>query len=247
MRWLTRYVLTPALYVGCASLCSAQGLSVTNDAPPQSAQKAADESQAFVSLQGRFTISLPKHFYSYSGIATNVPEGRIEGDSFSWRTAEGTFEVSYMDLPAALATKAVFDRSLDNKLLLNRKAKLTGERNISLTGNVGRETRFETPEGIQIVRTYLAGNRLYEVSVTLANSLKSKESSAVRVLDSLRLLSQAEVAAARKKEADEGGTQPSPTGQPRAQAEVRCRRRRAQRQGEDSLHGDTGLVGHLVC
>lgn len=214
MHYLSRYVLTLAFSVGFASLCSAQGFSVTGDAPPPSAQKGSDEAGAFVSLQGRFTITLPKQVSAYRGIATNMPEGRIEGDAFSWRTAEGVFEVSYMDLPAALATKAVFDRGRDNKLLLNRKAKLAGERNISLAGNAGRETRFETPEGIQIVRTYLAGNRLYEVSVTMADSLKSKEASAVRVLDSFRLLSQAEVAAARKKEADEAAPSPLPQDNP---------------------------------
>jgi len=52
---------------------------VTSDAPPPSAQTGSDESQAFVSLQGRFTISLPGQVSAYSGIGTNVPEGRIEG------------------------------------------------------------------------------------------------------------------------------------------------------------------------
>lgn len=212
MSKITRITLLSALFIGCASLCSAQGFSVTGDAPPRSVLDGAGET--FVSLQGRFTIALPKQVSSYRGIATSVPEGRIEGDAFSWRTAEGVFEVSYMDLPAALATKAVFDRGRDNKLLLNRTAKLAGEKNISLGGNEGRETRFETPEGIQIVRTYLAGNRLYEASASLADSLKSKEAPAVRVLDSLKLLSQAEVAAARKKEADEAAPGPLPQDNP---------------------------------
>jgi hypothetical protein len=214
MHYLARYVLAFALSVCCASLCSAQGFSVTSDAPPPSVQKSSEESQAFVSLLGRFTISLPKQVSAYSGIATNVPEGRIEGDSFSWETAEGVFEVSYMDLPAALAKKAVFDRGRDNRLLLNRKAKLAGEKDISLAGNAGRETRFETPEGIHIVRTYLVSSRLYEASVSLPNSLKPKEAAAVRVLDSLRLLSQAEVASARKKEADEVMPNPLPQDKP---------------------------------
>jgi hypothetical protein len=214
MRHLARYVLTFALSVGCASLCLAQGFSVTSDAPPPSVQNASDESQAFVSLTGRFTVSLPRQVSAYSGIGTNVPEGRIEGDSFSWETAEGVFEVIYMDLPAAVATKAVFDRGRDNKLLLNRKAKLAGEKDISLAGNAGRETRFETPDGIQIVRTYLVGNRLYEAAVALPNSLKPKEAAAVRVLDSFKLLSPAEVAAARKKEVDEVTPNPLPQDKP---------------------------------
>ncbi|MFL6333797.1 MAG: hypothetical protein ACJ754_10845 [Pyrinomonadaceae bacterium] len=214
MRSLIRAGFLFALIFGCAALCSAQGFSVTSDAPPPSAQKGSDESQTFISLQGRFTISLPREVSAYSGIGTNVPEGRIEGDSFSWETAEGAFEVSYMDLPAALATKAVFDRGRDNRLLLNRKAKLTGEEEISLAGNVGRATRFETPEGIQIVRAYLVGNRLYEASVALPNSLKPKEEAAVRLLDSFKLLSQAEVAAARKREADEVAASPLPQDKP---------------------------------
>ena len=214
MRHLTRHFLTFALSVGGASLGHAQGGSVTSAAPPQSVEKRADESQAFVSLQGRFSISLPKQVSSYSGIGTNLPEGRIEGDSFSWKTAEGLFEVTYMDLPAPLATKAVFDRGRENKLLLNRQTRLAGEREISLAGSAGRETRFELPEGIQIVRTYLVGSRLYEASVYLPNSLKPKEGAAVRVLDTLKLLSQAEVAAARKKEADEASPGPLPQDKP---------------------------------
>lgn len=181
-------------------------------APPQSQRNVAGET--FASLQGRFTISLPKQVSAYSGIGINLSEGRVEGDSFSWETAEGDFQVSYMDLPAALATKAVFDRGRDNKLLLNRKARLAGERDISLAGNAGREIRFEMPEGIQISRVYLVGKRLYEASVALPNSLKPKEEAALRVLDSLRLLSQAEVAAARKKESDEVTPNPLPQDGP---------------------------------
>jgi hypothetical protein len=212
MRHLARYVLSFVLFVGYASTCSAQGFSVTSDTPPQPIQNGSEEAQTFVSLQGRFTISLPEQVSAYSAISASVPEGRIEGDSFSWRTSGGHFEVSYIDLPSGLATKAVFDRSRDNKLMLNRKAKLAGESNISLAGNEGRETKFETPDGIQIVRAYLVGSRLYEASVELTNSLKPKEAAAVRVLDSLKLLSQAEVDAARRKEAAEAAASSLPQG-----------------------------------
>jgi hypothetical protein len=196
--------LTPA-----ASPCFAQ-TGKPPDGPPPPAKNGSEKAREFVSLQGRFTISLPEQVSGYRDISANVPEGRIEGDSFNWMTPEGYFEVSYIDLPGALATKAVFDRSRDNKLRLNRKAKLAGESDITLDGNPGRETRFETPDGILIVRTYLAGSRLYEAAVALTNSLKSKESEAVRALDSLRLLPQSAVDAARRKEMADATPSPLP-------------------------------------
>jgi hypothetical protein len=198
--------------VSAGALCFGQTVRAGGEPPPAPARNGSGGAQEFVSLQGRFTISLPGQVSAYRGISTSVPEGRIEGDSFSWRTPDGYFEVSYIDLPSALATKAVFDRSRDNKLLLNRKARLTGERDVALADNPGRETRFETPDGIQIVRAYLVGSRLYEASVALTDSLKSKEGAAVSVLDSLKLLSPAEVAAARRKEAEEASPSPPPQG-----------------------------------
>ena len=203
-------ILLAAILV--ASNCLAQTGKPSDGPPPPSAQSGSGAAQEFVSLQGRFTISLPKQVTAYSGISTSVPEGRIEGDSFVWETPEGYFEVSYIDLPGVLATKAVFDRGRDNKLRLNRKATLAGESDITLAGNPGRETRFETPDAIQIVRTYLVGSRLYEASVVLPNSLKSKEGAAVRALDSLKLISQPEAAAARKKEESEATTPTLPQG-----------------------------------
>ncbi|HJQ33954.1 MAG TPA: hypothetical protein VJ866_17365 [Pyrinomonadaceae bacterium] len=194
--------------MSAASLCLGQA----REPGGVPARKGPDSTPLFVSLQGRFSVSLPEKVSGYSAISADMPEGRIEGDTFKWRTADGSFEVTYVDLPNVLATKAVFDRSRDNKLVLNRGAKLTGEKDLTLEGNAGRETRFETADGTLIVRTYLVGKRLYEASAFLPNSMKSKEAAAVRVLDSLKLLSQAEVAAARRKEAETLAPAPLPHG-----------------------------------
>lgn len=208
MKKAGRIILLLAALISAAPLCPGQERKPGGEP----ARKGPDSTPLFVSLQGRFSVSLPEQVSGYSAISADVPEGRVEGDTFKWRTADGSFEVTYMDLPNALATKAVFDRSRDNQLVLNRGAKLTGEKDLALEGSAGRETRFETTEGTLVVRAYLVGRRLYEASAFLPNFMKSKEAAAVRVLDSLRLLSQAEVAAARSREAETLAPAPLPRG-----------------------------------
>lgn len=210
MKNLARYVLGLTLLAACAPPCAAvQGPPApapSSGAPPS--RQAAVAVDNFVSPQGGFAISLHREMYSYRAVGYSLPEGRVEGDAHGWENGDGVYEVTYLNLPAALADRRVLDRTRDNRLAVNPKSKLVAEQELSLAGAAaGRELRFETPEGLTVVRTYLAGARVYELTVTAA---KGREEAAVRALDSFRLLPQAEVEAARRRQAAEAEPDPLP-------------------------------------
>lgn len=210
MRHLSGFRFIVALLVGFACAYLAQEGIAEVQGPPAPAQRSAGEPHHFVSLQGRFTISLPKQVSAFSPISADLPEGRITGHRFSWRTDAGWFEVGYADLPGTLASPALFDRNRDNRLALNRKAKLAGERVISLSGYAGREFKLESPDGLAIVRTYLAGSRLYEVSVNIAGTSNENEAAVLKVLDSLKLLSPAEADSEQQRQVADATPGPLP-------------------------------------
>lgn len=203
MNSLARYVLGLALLAGCAPpRAAAQG-------PPAPSGRRPAAEKGFVSLQGGFSVSLPAQVSSYRAVGFDVPEGRVEGDAYGWRTDDGPYELTHLSLPAGLANKGVLERARANRLALDPKAKLLSERELALAGaSAGRELRLETPEGrVVVVRMYLAGSRLYELNVAPE---QGREESALRALDSLRLLSQAEVEAARRSEAAAAEPDPLP-------------------------------------
>jgi hypothetical protein len=97
MKHLTRYALLVALVATSPLLAQAQGFRVETKSPP-----APAGSETFTSMEGRFSISLPKQVSGYSPDSANTPQGRVERSTFTWTTAEGMFMVGYIDRPEML-------------------------------------------------------------------------------------------------------------------------------------------------
>jgi hypothetical protein len=224
------YLFLLLLLTVCAGGASAQGFTVVGKNLP-----AISDADAFTSVDGGFSIALPKQISAYEPRSTDTPAGHVELVTYRWRMAEALFTVVRTDRPEK-DLEATGQRYIDvfRDNLMNRmqsKAKLLSETNISLAGHPGRELRLEFSDGFIIARIYLVGNRLYQALAAYPTANKAQEPKLVKVLDSFKLLSQAEVEAELKRKLAEATPSPLP------QEPV------AKRQGTDAE--DEGLKGKV--
>jgi hypothetical protein len=168
---------------------------VESNAPP-----APAGTETFTSLEGRFTISLPQQISGYSPQSANTPNGRMEGSMFNWRTALGTFIVGYVQRPDVI--ESMGKKALDllrGAAMTGLEGRLTNETDISLEGHPGRQLKIEFSDGFNIIRIFLVGNRVYQVVGGFPMEKKNQEPAVIKILDSFKLLSQADVEAELKR------------------------------------------------
>ena len=170
----------------------------------------------FVSLEGRFTIALPQGMHGFRPLVFNTAAGRASGNAYDWKMKEGTFIAGYVDAPQAVdapeASKQVFEsiRSGMDSWVRSQNGKLVAQKQFDLDGHPAFEIKLELPAGITWQRYYLISRRIYEVNLALKTEQGPYEASALKVLDSFRVLSEAEVAAALKTKAAEAEPSPLP-------------------------------------
>ena len=158
MKTLARYLLPAILLLNFSPFARAQGFKVETKSKP-----APAGSETFTSIDGRFSIRLPKQISGYEPKSANTPQGRVESSMFTWTTAEGMFMAGYIERPEMLEpiSKQVLDYLRDGYLTNSKGAgKLVSETDISLGGHPGRELRVEYPNEYSIGRLYLVGNRI---------------------------------------------------------------------------------------
>ena len=139
--------------------------------------------QDFASAEGRFRIGLPGQ-----GMRTAVA-GKQD---FTWFVFNlGQFYLKYYDYPQAVDTPEVSERLLKQlgNLIVSKRptGQLEGDSALTLSGHPGREIRIRDETGIQVDRIYLAGNRMYIVSVFVTKSWDCKLGSALKVLDTFEI------------------------------------------------------------
>ena len=169
----------------------------------------------FVSLEGRFSISLPDR-QLIGGLTFSTPFGDAKGDMFQWQTKEGTFGVGYVDAVKPLddpeSLKQAFKSATDsfNKIAQANTASIAAVKQLTLDKYPGIEQRADLFTGAIIQRTYIASQRIYETVAVLKNEQRVYESIAVGVLNSFKLLNDAEVTARVKAEIAKAEPSPLP-------------------------------------
>lgn len=208
-----------------------QGFSVESKSAP-----SVIGAGTFVSLSGRFSIALPQMQHGFSAMSIETPAGRANGDQYIWKMKEGTFTAGFVDAPQS-ANEPEITKGLLAKVhetivtFANSNNGKLSERSIEPGKHAGTEVRIEFPTAVVIHRMFLVSRRLYQTVVAVKTGQRVFEGVAVNVLDSFKILSEAEVAAALKAEA--ARAEPSPLRQEPV----------AKREGTDA--GDDGLHGKV--
>ena len=199
-----------ALAIGCQP-GFAQDFSVESKTPP-----SVVGAGTFVSLEGKFTIALPQGMHGFRPLSVNTAAGRASGDAYTWTMKEGSFIAGYVDAPQPLdgpdVSRKVFEniRKGMDEWARSQNGKLVAQRRIDSEGHPALEVKLELPVGLTWQRYYLVSRRLYEVNLALKAEQRAYEDLALKVLDSFKILSDAEVSATLKAKAAEAEPSPLP-------------------------------------
>ena len=173
-------------------------LTIAILSPVQRNSPSAGDAPRFVSLDGRFSISLPDPYTKLTRLIIPEPSGGAAGRMYEWKIDETIFGVGYADFFQPLkdpqAVKELFDseRERFRKLVAAADADNAVVKEITIDNHPGIEQRARVSKGSFIQRTYLVSRRIYQTLVVVTNS-KRDESSALSVLDSFKLLTDAEI------------------------------------------------------
>ena len=173
-------------------------------------------SHKFVSLEGHFSVSLPAQPNGFSRLTIPTPFGKANGDLHRWQMKEATFGVGYADAAQALdspeTAKEVFNSLRDalNKVAAANSGTAAEVKQISIDKFPGIEQRLDLVTGSIIQRTYLVSRRIYQMIAVVKDSQQVYESVATGVLDTFKILSDAEVAVAKAEKAAKAEPSPLP-------------------------------------
>lgn len=159
------------------------------------ASHSANDAPRFVSLEGGFSISLPERYKQQTRLVVPIPPGHAYGPLYEWKIKDRVFSIGYADRYQSFSdTEAFFQGVAEHfrKLALSANANLGVVKNIKLDKHPGIELRADVNKASFIQRTYLAPSRIYQTMLVVKNKQRD-ESTAISVLDSFKLLNDAEI------------------------------------------------------
>lgn len=169
--------------------------------------------ETFSSLEGRFSISLPKSHHNY------IAKG---GGIFEWRLNEGYYFIGYTERQQNIelsnkaeekALKVAEEYSLEiSKRLFKNSPERASQTNkpIKFERHKGIEFRNTMPKGLSIIRVFWVKNRAFIEAVFLIDEQKKHEVAALRVFNSIRIFKKEDVDAAIKRKVEEVTPKPLP-------------------------------------
>jgi hypothetical protein len=207
-----RIVLIVFAMTAIASQVFPQGFRVESKSSP-----SVVGAGPFVSLEGRFSIALPQGINGFRPLAIDSPAGKMSGDAYIWKMKEGSYTAGYVDAPQSMEdadSSAQIFTSIRNGLAAwagSKNGKLISDRQMELDKHPAVEVKLEFPEALLWQRCYVVSNRLYQIVLVVSKDQRPYEAVAVKVLDSFKILTEAEVASALKAKA--AAAEPSPLPQ----------------------------------
>jgi hypothetical protein len=157
--------------------------------------KGLTQDERFSSIEGRFSIALPKAGAGYTPMTLESTGGQAFGGAYIWLVREGSITVIYGDLiklNANLVTEkdyADFFRGLKEGMLAATKGKITSEQETQLQGWHGRKFTLLLPDGRnQVIRAYAEKRRSYQLIAMGKNNVPDAETLLIKVLDSFSIL-----------------------------------------------------------
>lgn len=191
----------------------AQDFRVEGRNPPAAPAGAEN----FTSLDGRFAIALPRQVGGFRGVTFDTPEGKVTaGDAYSWQSEAARYEVSFMDKDRMPGTSAMdvkeVVRLVSEQMAAQvpaGEAKVLSNGELTASGLAGREIRIEFASVYGVTRLLASGDRIYMLTAAARKDPQALDA-AVKVLDSFRVLTPAEVEAAARKQAEAAAPAPLP-------------------------------------
>lgn len=171
---------------------------------PTISSRSAGAPDRYVSLEGRFCISLPEQPGSRR-MSIPTPFGSAYGNVYEWHTKDGSFGIGYADSLRSIddpeSIKKFFDLATEtfSKLAGANGGNIAIVKKITLDKHPGIEQRADLFTGSVIQRMYVVSRRIYETSVLVKTSQRDQESAAFAVLDSFKLLTDPEITEAAIK------------------------------------------------
>lgn len=174
---------------------------------------ASASKETFSSVEGRFSIALPKSPHGYKG--TN-------GGMFPWRLNEGYYYIGYTDREqdveasnqaeekALQVAKENFNEICQDLLKTYPSSVKPSNKSIKFEGHAGVELRIEMLNGLSIIRVFWVKSRAYILAVMMVGNQQTHEATALRVFDSLKLTSRDDADAIIRKKVEEATPKPLP-------------------------------------
>jgi hypothetical protein len=175
----------------------------------------------------------------FQPLNVNTPFGMARGLAHTWRMKEAVFVVGYADIAQSVddpqTVKQVFDRLGEGlKKVADTNKGTFAEKQIQLENHPGIEQRVDLFDGVIVQRSYLVGRRLYQAALVMKTTQRVYESAVLGVLDSVKILSDAEVVA--RTAAEVAKAEPSPLPQSPVSPRV------GSDSNDDSLRGPVKTV-----
>jgi hypothetical protein len=188
-----------ALCFLCSPSLRAQKPKIEIADPPSVA-----DTGTFVSPEGRFSIALPQSTHAARPMPVFIPLATAHGHYFDWDLKEGVFSAAYADFPgnvdSKMAVKILSElRARAEKRIKSYNGRIVSERQITIDENPGMELKIEFPSAYLINRIYLVSRRMYDTSALIVNQKREYEAAATAMLDSFKILSEAEAEKALTK------------------------------------------------
>ena len=171
--------------------------------------------RTFVSNEGRFSIALPG-VNGFGSLTIPTPFDEAKGDLYQWRTREATFGIGYADASQPLdqpeIAKTFFKSATErfNKAAISNSGSIAAVKQITLDKHPGIEQRVDLFTGTVIQRTYIVSRRIYEIVAVMKNEQRVYENVALGVLNTFKVLSEAEVNTSLAEEAAKAEPSPLP-------------------------------------
>ena len=168
----------------------------------------------YLSLEGRFSIALPLVPSGFKPLSVDSAVGKMHGDAYTWKMKEGSFTVGYVDatqpIDDAVTTAKIFASIRDGlaSLASSRNGKVAAEKQIEIDKHQVLEVKLEIPQAVFWQRCYVASSRLYQIVLIIRPEQLAGEAVALKVLDTFKILTEAEVSEAKKAKA--AAAEPSP-------------------------------------
>jgi len=195
--------------------------------------------RTFVSPEGRFSIALPA-ISGFGPLSIPTQFEDAKGDLYQWQTKEATFGIGYadasrsLDQPELANTFFKSETERFNKAATSNNGSVAAVKKITLGKYPGIEQRVDLFTGSVIQRTYIVSRRIYEIVAVMTNDQKPYEKLAIGVLDSFKVLDEAE---AKTREAEKVA-KAEPSALPQAPVPSRA----GSDASDEGLHGGVKSV-----